>query len=482
MFGSTVLEIALGLCLYFIALSLICSGITQYFSQWRSRRGKILVNILGEMLNHKQDSTILRSLLADARIAGGPIPPSPPASETIANPAGAAAAQPAAPPAKKAKLPMPAGGRIGEEVFADTILDMISRRSSTSTGDPGAAPAAGAGESDSAPILIKRLLSLTDAIRMRLQLAPPQSGWDLAHWEVVLGKFQAEVEGLSGKPLDEVNTAAQAILDRLRFATGMETQGSAGMLAGAISREAEDVLGLARRLTAAQALKTVANGLPPSPFQTFLTRLGDEGSLEPDQIKQAIQGWYGSVNDRVSIEFRGKTQKVLFVTALFVTLLLNADTLQYVNRLAQDSALRSTVAHTAVAVAEEKAKPAPPTTPAAPAPISAFPRDPKPQGVGNPVESAGAADTSSIAADPSRAELAKLNIPLKWTQQDWDDLKGIAEFRDSSKFGPGLYKVLGLVATALALTMGAEFWYNLLKQIVTLRGAKPKEEAAPGSG
>lgn len=465
MFGSTVLEIALGLCLYYIALSLICSGVTQYFSQWRAGRGRILVDILGELVNHRQDSTILRALLSDARIAGGPIPPATPASESTSSltpsdvrPPGAPAPVPV--PAKKTgKLPLPAGGRIGEAVFAETVLDLITRRLIGGSVKADGAAAADPGEVDPTSALVGRLGAAVASIRTGVNLS--LSGMDLARWDAVLKDVQSQVSGLSGKPLDEVHKSAEGILNQLRFAAGVDAHpGASATLAGAIGREAEEVLGLGRRLSAAQALKAVARDMAASPFQAFLLRLANRGSLEPDEIKQAIQDWYKSVNDRVSIEFRGKTQKVLFVTALGMTLLLNADTLQFVNRLAQDSALRKSVADAASSIAVEKSKPVAPAAPGA-APNMA---------------------SAAVPADAAQAEIERLNIPLKWTEADWDQLKGIISVHDSGKLAGGVYKALGLIVTALALTMGAEFWYNLLKQIITIRQDKPKDEKAPGSG
>src|SRR3954453_15900939 len=79
MLGSTVLELAVGLCVFYIALSLVCSGVAQYLSEWREKRGKILVGILSELVNHPghEGDPILSALLADARIAGGSPAPKP---------------------------------------------------------------------------------------------------------------------------------------------------------------------------------------------------------------------------------------------------------------------------------------------------------------------------------------------------------------------------------------------------------------------
>src|SRR5262249_1891291 len=116
MFGSTVLELALGLCVFYIALSLVCSGITQYLAEWRRWRGRILVGMRSELVNHDSHDgeSILSALLADARVAGGN-----PHAKTIDD--------------KKA-LVLPTGDRIDELVFTDTLLDLVAGTMIKNTG------------------------------------------------------------------------------------------------------------------------------------------------------------------------------------------------------------------------------------------------------------------------------------------------------------------------------------------------------------
>ena len=338
MLGSTVLELALGLCVFYIALSLVCSGVTQYLSEWRERRGRILVGILSELVNHAahDGESILTGLLADARIAGGP--PGTKPKETTA-------------PDKKA-LVLPAGGRIDESVFTDVLLDLVAGKVIKTTG--AAAPAvvdgAAAGQAPSDPTgqLVERLLAAVKSLQSGITIS--LSGPDLAKWDTLLKELQPQIDALKGLPLDDVSRRAEAILKALQVAATAEGQAEIRTrLLEVVAQETDAVLGLARRLTTAKALDLVARDMPESPFRSFLSRLASRGALEPDEVKDAIQDWYSRVNDRVSVEYRAKTKVYLFVTGLLVTLLLNADTFQIANRLVKDETLRKFVAQDAVA-------------------------------------------------------------------------------------------------------------------------------------
>ena len=365
MFGSTVLEIALGLCVFYIALSLVCSGVTQYFSEWRSRRGRILVDILGELVNHRDPdgARFLHEILSDARIAGGKVLGKP---RVIEKGTGGS-------PGSQGFL-LPAGGRISPEVFTSTILDVFGRRveyllkveSATAPSGQlvdlasvaGAASRDATGSATTSPdvttsVLVQRLIAAITSIQRSGLMA--LSGLDLAKWEQILRDARSQVDLLAGKPLKEAAQRAETILNELKRAADAESQIDAKLhLIRVIGSETDEVLGLARRLASAQALRLVAQGLPEtSALRTFLLRLASRGAIDPDEVKEAIQGWYDSVNQRVSVEYRGKTQRILFITGLGVSLMLNADSISMVNRLAQDQALRKAVTDVASSLAQE---------------------------------------------------------------------------------------------------------------------------------
>ena len=157
-----------------------------------------------------------------------------------------------------------------------------------------------------------------------------------------------------------------------------------------------------------------------------------------------INGWFDQTIDRVSDRFTRSTRIVTFCGSLLVALLLQLDTAELVNRLSVDSNLRSALVEQATKVDRDHAMQENATT------------------------SQSAGDTSKALIPGLRAE-DKQN--LKELVRD-----DVIEFPLSLKEWTGRWtldklplKLLGIVLTAMLLSLGAPFWYGALKNLVRLR-------------
>lgn len=80
--------------------------------------------------------------------------------------------------------------------------------------------------------------------------------------------------------------------------------------------------------------------------------------------------------------------------------------------------------------------------------------------------------------DSATAMLGGMELQLGWTMDEWK--------RTTRSFWTILAKIVGLLITTLALTMGAPFWFDTLNKFVNIRGAgrapdeKAKSPEAPG--
>ncbi len=204
------LELALGLCLFYIAPSLLRSGLTQYLSEWRQWRGRILVGMLKDLVNHDghEGESILTALLEDARISGGH--------------AGTKAKDKTNP--DKPPLLLPAGGRIDKFVFTDALLDLITatfmRSSTAAAAPPTAGSDAGTVPLEDTVQLVKRLEAAINSFSIAITVS--LSGGDLSRWDEVLKNLQPEIDALKGLPLDEVSRRAESILKVLQVAATAE--------------------------------------------------------------------------------------------------------------------------------------------------------------------------------------------------------------------------------------------------------------------
>jgi hypothetical protein len=96
-------------------------------------------------------------------------------------------------------------------------------------------------------------------------------------------------------------------------------------------------------------------------------------------------------------------------------------------------------------------------------------------------------------ADQARAELQKLEahgLPIGFSclgqasleQTDWKAVldKCAANFRQQAA-GNWALKIIGWLITALAVAMGAPFWFDLLSRLINVRGSGPKPATSAAS-
>jgi len=180
--------------------------------------------------------------------------------------------------------------------------------------------------------------------------------------------------------------------------------------------------------TAARMREAIADIDSPS-LQESLRTLLDEAEGDVKAFRVSLERWFDDAMDRASGWYKRKIQLVLLALAAALTVVLNADTLQIGDTLLRDDAARAAL----VARAERFAA-APEDTAAAPL-----------------------AELQRL-----NAEIQQSRIPLGW--------KGVPD-----GFGGWVAKIGGLILTALAVSLGAPFWFDLLSRVSSLRasGRKP---------
>jgi hypothetical protein len=168
--------------------------------------------------------------------------------------------------------------------------------------------------------------------------------------------------------------------------------------------------------------------------------------------------------ERVSAGYKRNTQFILSIIALVIAVGMNADTITIAERLWTDSTLRANVNAMAKSV------------------------DPE------------ALSTKVAWNDATDQMLDKTGLPMGWSVDelkalgfDGDSLTSLHKgelpsldaLKDSAWSVPGklfgtprgLYKILGLILTAIAVSMGAPFWFDILNKLVNVRtsGLQPKK-------
>jgi hypothetical protein len=188
--------------------------------------------------------------------------------------------------------------------------------------------------------------------------------------------------------------------------------------------------------------------------------------LKPNQIQQKVEAWFDQSMDRVSGWYKRKAQRKTLLLAALITLSMNADTVQIIKRLWVDPSLRASVVEQAKARVQKQE-----TLP------TAKYDDPDNPDSGEPIR------VEYPAVSQQEQEL--LEQLMGWTS-DW----GVHDRFVSENAGAGWFSVqtlwlgwlvknrlLGWILSALAISLGAPFWFDMLNRFMRVRntGVSPQE-------
>lgn len=153
-------------------------------------------------------------------------------------------------------------------------------------------------------------------------------------------------------------------------------------------------------------------------------------------IVDDVAGWFDDVMDRVAGWYKRTTWIWLAVIAVAVAGVLNLDTISIAQTAWEDDAVRTAL----VTEAEELA---------------------------------AAEDLDGAEIGVTGDDIDEFAFPLWWTPDDG------APNEIPENVGGWVSKIVGILVTAAALTLGAPFWFDLLGRLTGLRGAgnKPKTAA-----
>jgi len=145
----------------------------------------------------------------------------------------------------------------------------------------------------------------------------------------------------------------------------------------------------------------------------------------------AVEKWFNDTMDRVSGWYKRRVQLIIFILGLVIVVGLNIDTLSLITSLSNDAVIRSTI-------------------------ISA------------------AQGSATNAANASLTTLVS-NVEKFQPQIGW-----------SAAVLPGdvwgwILKIVGLLATTFAISLGSPFWFDVLNKFISFRASGPPPQPSPSS-
>jgi len=176
-------------------------------------------------------------------------------------------------------------------------------------------------------------------------------------------------------------------------------------------------------------------------------------------VSKCVETLFNDRMARASGWYKRQAQWIALLIALGIAGVANADTIYVAGRLWTDDALRSSVVQSAQDFHDARVK-------AQEAPASSTP------GAGVPSAAAGTAGADDVAAaaktfGKSVQDFESAGFPIGWPRE----IDGCAEF---------CLMLAGWLITAFAVSLGSNFWFDVLSKALQIRGGGPKVSAVTG--
>lgn len=193
------------------------------------------------------------------------------------------------------------------------------------------------------------------------------------------------------------------------------------------------------------------------------------GATSIDEQKQRLENWYNDSMSRVSGWYKRKSHAWIWVFAILLCLALNADSITLSEKFWNDQTLREAVVKEATDYVEHGNKPQPDDN----------------------GKSSGSNQFDSSIARIEEVQQKLPGVPMGWcfaknpgdtVATCWPNLSQPLSLDHGIPVSPKdprrvdgrfiswwFWKVLGIVLTALAISQGAPFWFDLLQKAVNLR-------------
>ncbi len=201
--------------------------------------------------------------------------------------------------------------------------------------------------------------------------------------------------------------------------------------------------------TTGQAQQAIAN-LPDGKLKELLAFLYRESYDDIAVFRQKVESWFTEVMERASEWYVSSIRIWLFWVGLTIAVSFNVDVINIYTNLSANATLREYMADAAEQFVQT-----------APEPVSVD------SAVVNPDFYAAKEQFSTLMNE----NIAAIRSPLGL---GWDTVEWPAE----DKGHWWLYKLIGWFTTALAVSLGAKFWFDLLKQLVNFRSGAGAQTAA----
>jgi len=221
-----------------------------------------------------------------------------------------------------------------------------------------------------------------------------------------------------------------------------------------------------------EQVRAAAQDLPSVRLRQAVLVAIDQAQGDMEMLKKNLESYFDAAMDRVSGWYKRRTQWVLFVIGVVMAVTLNVDAIHIAARLTQDKSLRQVVvaqAQKLVPVADADA------------------------GAEASAKAKSVQDLQKLSYNEIENRLSGIGLPIGWNLNTeipnwWSDPRAAPQCNSDgdgnchSRFGDLMipFMILGWFITALAVMLGAPFWFDALNKLMVIRSTvKPSEKSAP---
>ena len=211
---------------------------------------------------------------------------------------------------------------------------------------------------------------------------------------------------------------------------------------------------------------------------TYLKSIWADAQGDVPKFKVSLEAWFDETMDRASGWYKKHTQIVLFFVGLAISIVFNVDTLKIVDKLEKDPKLRQQIVQQADAFVQDHPNL---DTDLMQQEIEYKKAVMRTMQIDSSLKKS---DKGTVLEDSLKLVKYRLLKERKDTLLNRsekiikNDIKNVNhslglgwEAYDSSSFLNIFYSLIGWMVTALALSLGAPFWFDLLNRLMKLRGS-----------
>jgi hypothetical protein len=215
--------------------------------------------------------------------------------------------------------------------------------------------------------------------------------------------------------------------------------------------------------------RAMIDKLPNGDLKTTLQSFISAGADDIDKLRTRIENWFDDSMGRLSGIYKRFSQWMMLFLGLVIAVCMNIDSVHMVRTLWNEPALSHAIADGASEVVKQNQIFNCLTTPAAggvtTTPATGAATATTATGVATATPAAGVATaTTPCKAPDMSAVLAVIDqqqLPIGWTGITFD-----------------FWMMVGWLLSGLAISLGAQFWFGLLTQLISLRAAGDKPQRA----